>query len=183
MKGWRRDMVWTDTGRKWVPPSPNLRSAEAAVAYPGVALLEATNVSAGRGTVEPFLYFGAPWVRPSDLRVTAPGFELEPVTFTPVASAAAPNPKFVDVECHGMRVRVTDPGSAEPYRLGVELLGALMSRDDFEFKRDGEALAWLLGTPGLLDDLRRRRTVDQIIEADRADHEAWRRERSSALLY
>jgi beta-N-acetylhexosaminidase len=183
MKGWERDMTWSDTGRVWVSPSPNLRSPEAAIAYPGVCLLEGTNVSAGRGTVEPFLFFGAPWLRPAELQVSVPGFELEPVTFTPTASPAAPNPKYVDQECHGMRVRVTDPAAAEPYRLGVALLVALMSRDDFEWEDEGAALTRLVGTRKLLDDLRRRRSADQIIEADRADHEAWRRDRASALLY
>jgi beta-glucosidase-like glycosyl hydrolase/uncharacterized protein YbbC (DUF1343 family) len=69
MKGWERSMTWADTGRTWVPPSPNLRSPDAAIAYSGIALLEASVVSAGRGTVEPFLYFGAPWLRPSELQV------------------------------------------------------------------------------------------------------------------
>jgi uncharacterized protein YbbC (DUF1343 family) len=183
MQGWEHGMTWADTGRAWVPPSPNLRSPDAAIAYPGVALLEASNVSEGRGTASPFLVFGAPWLRPLELEVSVPGFELEPVLFTPSASPAAPNPKFLDQECHGMAVRVTDPASAEPYRLGVELLAALSSWSGFEWRRDGEALTWLLGTPRLLDNLRDGRTVEQIIESDRADHEAWRRARESALLY
>ena len=60
-------MTWADTGRPWVPPSPNLRTAEAALAYPGARLLEATNVSEGRGTEAPFLLFGAPWLKPDEL--------------------------------------------------------------------------------------------------------------------
>ena len=183
MKGWRRGMTWTDTGRTWVPPSPNLRSPEAAIAYPGVCLLEASSVSAGRGTASPFLFFGTPWIRPSELQVSVPGFELEPASFTPSASPAAPNPKFLDQECHGMRIRVTDPAAAQTYRLGVELLAALQNRDGFKWGRDGESLTRLVGTPRLLDDLRQGRTVEQIIEADRAAHESWRRARASALLY
>ena len=69
MKGWRRSMVWNDTGRAWVNPSPNLRSPDAAIAYPGIALLEATNVSEGRGSEDPFLLFGAPWLRTAPLAV------------------------------------------------------------------------------------------------------------------
>jgi len=183
MKGWERDMTWADTGLPWVPPSPNLRSADAALAYPGAALLEATNVSEGRGTASPFLVFGAPWLGSPELAISVPGFELEPVVFTPSASAAAPHPKYLDQECHGMAVGVTNPASAQPYRLGVELLATLSRRPDFEWKRDGEALRWLLGTPRLFDDLLRGKTVEQIIEADRADHEKWRRVRASVLLY
>ncbi len=183
MKGWERGMTWADTGLRWVPPSPNLRSSDAALAYPGVALLEATNVSEGRGTTSPFLIFGAPWLQSPDLEVSAPGFEFDPALFTPTASPAAPKPKYLDERCQGWSVRVSDPASAQPYRLGVELLAALRSRDEFEWKRDGEALAWLIGTPRLFDDLRRGKTVDEIIGRDRSDHEKWRRTRESALLY
>ena len=74
MRGWRRAMRWPDTGRVWMPPSPNLRSADAALAYPGTCLLEATNASEGRGTDAPFLLLGAPWVDPAALPAAAPGF-------------------------------------------------------------------------------------------------------------
>ncbi len=121
MVGWHREMTWAATGRDWVSPSPNLRSAEAALAYPGTALLEATNLSEGRGTEAPFLLFGAPWLKPGELQLSVPGFSLETVRFTPVASKAAPYPKFEGQECHGHRVRVTDPQAAASYALGVAL--------------------------------------------------------------
>jgi len=183
MEGWKRSMTWADTGLPWVPPSPNLRSPEAAIAYPGIALLEGTNVSEGRGTASPFLIFGAPWLGSQKLEVSAPGFKLEPVVFTPSASPAAPDPKHLDQNCHGMVIRVTDSATAQPYRLGVTLLLALQSRAGFEWRKDGAALTWLVGTPRLLDDLRRGKTVEQILDADRADHEAWRQLRKPALLY
>lgn len=183
MTGWRRSMTWVETGLAWVPPSPNLRSPASALAYPGTALLEATNVSEGRGTDSPFLILGAPWLSSKPLKPSAPGFELEPVVFTPAASAAAPKPKFLDQECHGLVVRVSDPTKARPYRLGVSLLAALSTRSDFEWKREGAALTWLMGTPRLLDDLKAGKTVDQVVDADLADHAAWRTKRSAALLY
>jgi len=183
MEGWERWMTWVDTGRPWVSPSPNIRSPEAAIAYPGVCLLEASNVSAGRGTDHPFLYFGAPWIRASNLQVAAPGFELEPANFTPMASPAAPEPKFLERECGGMRIWVTDPGSAESYRLGVELLVALRGLEEFEWRQDGAALTRLVGTPQLLNQLRRGLTAGQIVESDAAAHDAWRRDRASSLLY
>ena len=183
MKGWQRGMTWADTGLPWVSPSPNLRSPDAALAYPGVALLEATNISEGRGTASPFLTFGAPWLRSLDLEVSAPGFKFDPVLFTPSSSPAAPNPKYLDQKCHGLSVRVTDPSSAQPYRLGVEVLAALSGRDGFEWKQDGTALTRLLGSPRLVEDLLRGKTVERIIKRDRADHEKWRRIRASALLY
>jgi uncharacterized protein YbbC (DUF1343 family) len=183
MSGWKRSMTWAETGRVWVPPSPNLRSPEAALAYPGTALLEATNVSEGRGTPSPFLLFGAPWFEPERLNVSAPGFELVSTRFTPITSPAAPSPKYLDEECHGVEVRVVDADSAQPYRLGVSLLAAASKQAGFEWSRDGQALTWLVGTPRLREDLVSGKTVEQIVEADFADHNAWRQSRSGVLLY
>lgn len=188
MTGWQRSMTWAATGRTWVPPSPNLRTAEAAMAYPGTALIEGTNLSEGRGTEAPFLLLGAPWLDPARIHAprlesATPGFELTPKSFTPAGSPAAPNPKHVDQPCRGFRVRVTDPATAQPYRLGVSLLAALHRLDEFEWRRQGEALTWLVGTPQLLADLQAGKTVDEIVAADAADHQAWRRDRKEALLY
>lgn len=183
MEGWTRRMTWSDTGRRWVPPSPNLRSAEAALAYPGTALLEATNVSEGRGTDSPFLLLGAPWLDSSRVSVSVPGFHLEPARFIPRSSPAAPGPKHQDQECRGLRVRVSDRSSAEPYRLGVTLLAALARQPGFEWREKGDALTRLVGTPRLFQDLRAGKTVEEIVAADTADHAAWRRDRQAALLY
>src|SRR4029453_19435195 len=71
MKGWKRGMLWTDTGRPWVSMAPNLRTPEAVLVYPALGLLEATNVSEGRGTDQPFLLFGAPWLVQAKLAVHA----------------------------------------------------------------------------------------------------------------
>lgn len=169
MEGWSRRMTWVETGRPWVPPSPNLRSAEAALAYPGTALVEGTNVSEGRGTETPFLLIGAPWLDPSAIAISVPGFQVEPATFTPRSSAAAPQPKFQDQECRGLRVRVTDPALAEPFRLGVALLEALSRQPGFEWRERGDALTRLIGSPHLAGNA--------------ADHAAWRRDRQPALLY
>ena len=183
MLGWNRTMVWADTGRPWVSPSPNLRSAEAALAYPGTALLEATNLSEGRGTPDPFLLFGAPWLTAEDLHLSVPGFSLEAARFVPAASPAAPSPKFRDEECVGRRIRVVDPQAAEPYRLGISLLHELMGLAEFELLESGEALRRLSGTSRVLEDLRAGKTVEEILAADSADHEVWRDARRGALLY
>ncbi len=183
MVGWHRKMTWAETGRDWVSPSPNLRSAEAALAYPGTALLEATNLSEGRGTEDPFLLFGAPWLKPGELQLSAPGFSLEIVRFTPIASEAAPYPKFEDQECQGHRVRVSDPRAAAPYALGVALLHELLGHADFEWLQGGDVLTRLIGTPSVLEHLQAGKPVDEILAADSADHQAWREARKGALLY
>ena len=183
MKGWRRPMVWADTGRTWVAPSPNLRSAEAAIAYPGTALIEATNVSEGRGTEAPFLLVGAPWADSATLAaLSVPGFALEPAKFTPHASEASPDPKFKDQECNGVRVKVTDARAAKPYTLGVALLSTLRKSKEFAWRSEG-ALDRLVGTRALREALDKGLAVDVIVDADAAAVEAFRKERREALIY
>ncbi len=186
MVGWQRHMTWADTGLPWVSPSPNLRTAEAALAYPGVALLEATNVSEGRGTATPFLRLGAPWLDANGLAMetlrSIPGFELKSSRFTPLSGPAAPRPKNLDQECYGWQVRVNDASSAEPYRLGLELLTTLARQPEFAWRSE-ESLTWLLGTDRVGRDLRAGKSVAEILAADTADHAEWRQVRASVLLY
>jgi len=185
MKGWARAMTWADTGRGWIPPSPSLRDAEAAMAYPGVALLSATNVSEGRGTDTPFLLLGAPWAKGTDLAaaVAAPGFTLEAASFTPKATEASPDPIHKDVECSGVRVHVADAKAAQPYTLGVALLHALRGQAGFEWRDGGAALDRLVGTRTLREALERGDTVEAIVQSDAKAIEAFRAERKPALLY
>lgn len=186
MAGWRRDMTWAATGRPWPVPSPNLRSAEAALAYPGTCLVEGTNVSEGRGSQAPFLLIGAPWLDPAALAraVAAPGFALEPARFTPEPSEAAPEPKHRGEPCAAVRVQVTDPGAAAPYALGVALLRALKDHHpEFAWRGDGSGFDRLVGTRRLRAAIDRGDAVAAILAADAAAHEAFRRERREALLY
>jgi uncharacterized protein YbbC (DUF1343 family) len=186
MQGWSRGMTWIDTGRRWVNPSPNLRSADAAMAYPGTCLLEATNVSEGRGTEAPFLLVGAPWMNPKEVAreaATTTGFALEPTTFTPAASAAAPEPKLMGQRCRGLRVEVTDPAAARPWTLGLRLLLALRRQREFEWVRGGAWLDTLSGTNAVRAALEHGESADGIVASEAAAIERWRRDRVPSLLY
>lgn len=185
LRGWTRGMTWSETGRAWVPPSPNLRSAEAALAYPGTCLLEATNLSEGRGTERPFLLVGAPWLDPALVvaNVSVPGFQLEPARFRPKRSPAAVRPRYEDRECRGLEVRVTDPRSVQPYRLGVALLLALRRHPDFRWRDEGAALDALVGTRRLREAIDRRDAVDRIVALDAERRALFLEERLSVLLY
>ncbi len=186
MQGWSRAMTWVDTGRPWVPPSPNLRSAEATLAYPGTCLLEATNVSEGRGTESPFLLLGAPWMKADVVRVdvSAPGFALEPARFTPRGESVAREPKYQDRECLGLRVRVTDPRAAQPYALGIALLDALRKHHpEFRFSREGAGLDGLLGTRRVREGLEHGESVGAILARDAPARDSFARDRKPALLY
>ena len=97
MEGWTRDMWWDETNLTWINPSPNMRSATQALLYPGIGLIEFTNVSVGRGTDTPFEHIGAPWIRERDLAESLndrnlPGVRFVPVRFTPGSSTHAGRP-------------------------------------------------------------------------------------------
>jgi len=183
MRGWRRAMSWDDTGLAWPTPSPNLRSAEAALVYPGVCLLEGTNVSEGRGSEAPFLLFGAPWLEPSKVTLDVKGVAFEPARFTPRAGPAAAEPKHRDAACAGFRLRVTDPRALSPYGLGLRLLAALQRQPGFAWLDEGRALTRLLGTGRVYEALRRGETPEAIVAAERPAADAWRRAREPYLLY
>jgi uncharacterized protein YbbC (DUF1343 family) len=135
VEGWRRSDYWFDTGLTWINPSPNMRSLPAAVLYPGVGLLEFTNVSVGRGTDAPFEMLGAPWIRERELaalinRADPPGVRVVPVRFTPTAS------KFAGEECGGVSFIITDWNEFRSVDLGLVVAHALrtLHRDEWQTK-------------------------------------------------
>ena len=120
MEGWRRADYYDGTALTWVNPSPNMRSLTEAVVYPGIGLLETTNVSVGRGTDTPFEVIGAPWLDGQKLaealnRVGLAGVRFVPVRFTPKSS------KFANELCGGVNIVVTDRGAFRPVATGVEI--------------------------------------------------------------
>jgi len=122
--GWRRSMWYDQTGLEFRKPSPNMPSIDSAALYPGLCLLEGTNVSEGRGTDIPFQTFGAPWIdaRALTARLAAlnlPGVKLEPTSFTPTKS------KHKGVECHGVRIMIVDRNKLKPFRIGVCVVDAI----------------------------------------------------------
>ena len=131
MDGWNRDMYWPDTGLEWIAPSPNLPSFEAALIYPGTCFIEATTASEGRGTPEPFLTVGAPWldaeVLAADLRRWGtPGLRVEAGRTTPVSiPGASTNPKWQDTEIGSLHFTITDPDSVEAVATGLDLVGRM----------------------------------------------------------
>jgi uncharacterized protein YbbC (DUF1343 family) len=124
VEGWRRDMLFHDTGLPWLAPSPNMPDLESALHYPGTCLFEGTNLAVGRGTDRAFQQVGAPWLDGEELarRVNArglPGVAAEAVRFTPVRPGDG---KFDGEEVGGVRLRVTDPAVYDPTLTGVALL-------------------------------------------------------------
>lgn len=132
MRGWSRRFLWPQTGRAWVPPSPNLPRWEGTLVYPGQVLLEGTNLSEGRGTTTPFEQFGAPFVEPWRLQVALaardlPGVALRPVHFEPTFQ------KWHGRPCGGLFVHVTDAAACRPYRTTLALLRTVREQAGQQF--------------------------------------------------
>jgi uncharacterized protein YbbC (DUF1343 family)/CubicO group peptidase (beta-lactamase class C family) len=133
MEGWQRGDWLDSTGVMWVNPSPNLRSLNEATLYPGVGLIEGTNISVGRGTDTPFEIVGAPWVKGRALAAYLngrgiPSVRFVPVTFTPSAS------NYSGQGCEGVNLMVLDRNTLEATELGIELAAALRKLYPSEFK-------------------------------------------------
>jgi len=133
MKGWQRRDYFPDTGLPWFFPSPNMPTWETALLYPGMVLLEGTNVSEGRGTTLPFHVFGAPFVNRRRLGDYLAGAGLEGVVFRPVSFEPMFD-KWRGRLCHGFQIHVTDRVSFSPYRLGLTLIRGLRLLNPDEFK-------------------------------------------------
>jgi uncharacterized protein YbbC (DUF1343 family) len=135
MEGWRRSMLFSDTGLPWVAPSPNLPTPMSALVYPGQVIWEGTNVSEGRGTTQPFELFGAPFIDPYKILDALPpeairGAVLRPMEFEPTAH------KWQGRRCHGFQIHVVQPEAFRAYSASLALLQAVLRRhpDEFQWK-------------------------------------------------
>jgi uncharacterized protein YbbC (DUF1343 family) len=120
MEGWRRGDYYDRTGLTWVNPSPNLRSLQAALLYPGVGLLETTTLSVGRGTDRPFEWIGAPWIDGQKLAAAMARQGLPGVRFVP-ARMAPQSSVYQGKRCGGIQIIVDDWSRFQPLRLGMTL--------------------------------------------------------------
>jgi uncharacterized protein YbbC (DUF1343 family) len=180
MVGWRRAMWLDETNLLWVNPSPNMRSLSEATLYPGVGLLETTNVSVGRGTDTPFEVVGAPWIDGQQLasylnsqRIA--GVRLVPLRFTPASSI------FKGEECGGINIIVTDRARFRSVRSGLEIAVALRKLYPVEWKVDNYAR--LLVNSDTLEKLKRGDSAGDIARSWTERLEAFRKARARVLLY
>jgi uncharacterized protein YbbC (DUF1343 family) len=132
MKGWKRQMVFEETGLPWVLPSPNMPTVDTAHVYPGGCLIEGTNLSEGRGTTRPFELVGAPWLDPIRLaqameREAVPGAAFRPTHFTPAFQ------KHAGQLCGGLQVHVQDRGRFPAYLTYLLLIAHARRQDPRRF--------------------------------------------------
>ncbi len=180
MEGWRRDMWWDETGVPWVDPSPNLRNSRQAELYAGIGLLEAANLSVGRGTDTPFERFGAPWIDGPRLaaelnRRALPGLSFTPVRFTPRGSV------HQGQACEGADVRMLDRDRFEGVRTAIEILDALvrLHPDQAKIERTGA----MFGSDRVPQAILARTPVPEIVATYQPDLRAFRQRREPYLLY
>jgi len=191
MEGWRRRMLFPDTGLPWVLPSPNMPTFETAVVYPGQVLLEGTNVSEGRGTTRPFEIFGAPWidlarVRARFARRRLPGVVLRDHAFEPTFH------KWAGRVCRGFQLHVTDRAAFRPYATTLALLQDIMAehRDQFAWKQppyeyvtDRLPIDVLIGDPAIREAVESGADLRRHERSWRREIDAFRKESLAVRLY
>ena len=133
MRGWIRSMLFRDTGFPWLAPSPNMPTPETALVYPGQVIWEGTNISEGRGTTQPFEFFGAPFLEQQAVLdrlggTALPGCFLRPIVFQPTSG------KWAGAPCRGFQLHVTEANAFLPYRTSLALLQAIIRLYPEEFR-------------------------------------------------
>jgi len=180
MEGWRRESYFDETGLTWVNPSPNLRSTTETLLYPALGLLEATNLSVGRGTDTPFEVLGAPWIDGTALATALAkeplaGVLFAPEQLTPEASV------YKGEKCGGVKITVTDRDAFEPVRTGLAIARVLASMYRDKWKID--ALEKLVASPRVVEAVRAARPLTEIEALWEIDLQNWRNKREKYLLY
>ena len=191
MRGWRRRMLWEDTGLPWVAPSPNMPTPDTARVYPGGCLVEGTNLSEGRGTTRPFEWVGAPYLDAhhyaADLEARAlPGVRFRPARFRPTFH------KWAGRLCGGVQLHVTDHQRFKPFVTGLALLTSARRlaprafawrQPPYEFERRRLPIDILCGNDAIRRALERGTDLSVIERAWRPALAGWARRRAPDLLY
>jgi len=180
MTGWDRSRWYDDTGLPWVNPSPNIRSVTQALLYSGVGLLEATNVSVGRGTDMPFEVVGAPWmdgdrVAAALSRHALAGVRVEPIRFTPLGDIHA------RVSCGGIRLVVTDREAIRPVTVALALAEVLADVHRDQWRPEG--IQNLLVNRSTMWALLRREPLPRLVAWAETDRSSFLKRRASYLIY
>ncbi|MFB3885288.1 MAG: exo-beta-N-acetylmuramidase NamZ domain-containing protein [Thermodesulfobacteriota bacterium] len=180
MRGYQRTDWYDETGLLWVNPSPNLRTLNQTILYPGVAVVEGANVSVGRGTDTPFELLGAPWVNARELADYLNGRKIQGVRFMPVEFIPRNN-RFENQLCHGVQVILVDRHALDSPALGVEIASALYKLYPNDFQID-KTLP-LIGSCEVLQAIKDGQDPSSIIQNWQAPLEQFCKIRSKYLLY
>jgi len=136
MEGWMRGDWFDSTGELWVNPSPNMRNLTEAILYPGIGMIESSNISVGRGTDTPFELVGAPWVKPLELASYLNAREIAGARFIPV-EFAPDSSMYAHEKCGGVQIAITERNMLDAPELGIEVAAALLSLYPNDYKVSG----------------------------------------------
>ncbi len=180
MKGWKRNYFYEDTGLRWIPPSPNLRTLKGSILYPGLEILQNAGVSVGRGTETPFEEFGAPWMRGEDVaaRLTerhVAGLRFVAQDFIPVVGLNAGQ------RCGGVAIRVMDKRVVRSMSMGIEIASVLHTL--YPEKFDAAKILPLTGNAETVKLLEANAPAEEIVAGWKADLAAFEAMRRKYLLY
>nr|PZM91686.1 MAG: DUF1343 domain-containing protein [Pseudomonadota bacterium] len=190
-EGWDRRVGWAATGLPWIPPSPNMPTPDTALVYPGMCLVEGTNLSEGRGTTRPFELFGAPFLDPWELAEALgsedlPGVRFRPCHFEPMFQ------KHAKTICGGVMLHVDDPQAFRPFRTGVACIlwahrlggeAFAWRTETYEYRDDVPAIDLLYGSPGLREAAAAGRSVAELAAEWEPVESRFREIRAQHLLY
>jgi uncharacterized protein YbbC (DUF1343 family) len=191
MKGWRRDRWFDQTALPWVLPSPNMPTLDTALVYPGMCLLEATNLSEGRGTTRPFEIFGAPFVHPDTLVQVLKEFKLPGVVFRPL-SFQPTFQKHANTLCGGAQIHVTDRGKFRPFKTGAAVLKAIHNtwprefswkQPPYEYEHVKLPIDILAGSDRLRKDIEAWKDLDGMEKEWKAETKEFEKTRKQFLIY
>jgi uncharacterized protein YbbC (DUF1343 family) len=184
MQNWTRSEYFDQTGLTWVNPSPNLRSLTAATLYPGVGMIETTNVSVGRGTPTPFEHIGAPYINGAELAAYLTARHIPGIAFTATSFSVAEDSNrypYHGQTIPGVQIALTDRRALHSPELGIELLSALHRLYPRQFDlAKAERLVVSVNTMLALGNNEDPRAIAASWEGDLA---AFRKRRALYLLY
>ncbi len=180
MEGWMRGDWFDSTGELWINPSPNMRNLTEAILYPGVGLIETTNVSVGRGTDTPFEVVGAPWVAAEDLARYLNAQQISGARFVPIYFTPG-NSMYAGERCGGVNIILTDRNSLDGPEMGIEIAAALQRLYPAQFKIAG--LDALMVNKASLDELAAGMDPRRIAEGWRDGIDRFQAMHGKYLLY
>ena len=172
MQGWRRKMWFDETCMSWIMPSPNMPTLDTAAVYPGMCLLEGTNLSEGRGTTRPFEISGAPFIDPEKLVTYLNEFKLTGVIFRPMYFQPTFQ-KHAGKLCSGAQIHVTNREKFKPFKIGVAILKAIhdlypehfaWKQPPYEYEEEKMPIDILAGTDRLRKDIEKGETLTRMEE-------------------
>ncbi|MBI1931544.1 MAG: DUF1343 domain-containing protein [Ignavibacteriales bacterium] len=189
MKNWKREFYFDDCNLKWINPSPNIPNLETAVIYPGLCLIEGTNISEGRGTYSPFVLIGSPYINSNEVineinKFDVTGLKFKDTTFTPVEIPnMSSNPKYKNEKCNGILIKTTDRNKINPIEISVKLIYTFhkLYPEKFSFRESSIDRLW--GSNNFRENILSGKTPNEIIELYQTKLNEFKKIREKYLLY